>query len=91
MFIVYSLPYGVQIGYLQKYKITSETKSQIEDMFENIKFSFMTIINSVKWMDNTAKQAAIQHLEDVVYYIGSPDVMIDPSIFEQFLQYDSVY
>lgn len=59
-------------------------------MFENIKHSLIQIIQSVNWMDNIAKQAAVEHLANVAYYIGAPNVMTDEIYFEKLLQYDKV-
>lgn len=60
-------------------------------MFEDIKSVFIQIINSVHWMDTISKQAAIEHLENIVFYIGAPDIMLNQSNFESLLQYDSVW
>lgn len=77
------------MGYLQKYT-DENVRKEVNEMVHNLKTAFVGILHSINWLDNETKSAAIENIEQVVTYIGAPDVMYDMEKFESILQYDRV-
>ncbi|PSN30692.1 hypothetical protein C0J52_24914 [Blattella germanica] len=58
-------------------KVFSETKIQVEQMLTGIKSAFRSMVESVDWLDNEAKQATLQKVDNIQEIIGVPEWMLN--------------
>lgn len=72
--------FSEEIGYIYSYKyFSSDAKSKMEDMIENIKESYHNIISSQHWMSSETKKIALDKLDSMTYKVGYPDKWKDYS------------
>ena len=54
-------------------KFKKESKRDVEEMVENIREEFKSILNKTDWMDSKSKQAAIEKANLINSQIGYPN------------------
>ncbi|PSN30694.1 hypothetical protein C0J52_24912, partial [Blattella germanica] len=58
-------------------KVFSETKIQVKQILTGIKSAFRSMVESVDWLDNEAKQATLQKVDNIQDIIGVPEWMLN--------------
>lgn len=83
------MPYAEQIGYIQKYT-DDQVREGIHQMIVSVKHAFIKTLHSINWLNDKTKSAAIKNIDEIMTYVGAPNVMYDMEKFEFILQYDKV-
>ncbi|MBQ9462326.1 MAG: M13 family metallopeptidase [Bacteroidales bacterium] len=71
-----NLNYLISNRFAVKY-ITPELKLQFQDMMSRLRDAFRGRIQNLDWMSETTKASALEKLEKMKFYVGSPDKWYD--------------
>lgn len=78
-----TLPIATSALYV-KHFFKRESRDTAVEMVESIKEEFQTILQSVSWMDETTREAAMVKAKVMVAHIGYPDELMDDSKIEKY-------
>ena len=72
------MPEAVNQLYLHRY-FDSQTKQQIQALFESVRASYANLIKHAAWMDDATRRAAQTKVAALTACIGGPDLYVDLS------------
>ncbi|KAG4071253.1 hypothetical protein HA402_003957 [Bradysia odoriphaga] len=76
---------GISIGALYVKKHFEESsKAAALEIVDNIRDEFEKILQTVDWMDDVTRQAALEKLEKMATYIGYPDEIKNVTLLEEY-------
>ncbi|CAF3334120.1 unnamed protein product [Rotaria socialis] len=73
-FVNTAMGFAVSKLYIKKY-FDENARNQSLEMIENIRNSFIDILDKSTWMDNTSKVKAIEKVKGIEQHIGYPDYL----------------
>uniref|UniRef100_A0A646QFM4 Neprilysin n=1 Tax=Hemiscolopendra marginata TaxID=943146 RepID=A0A646QFM4_9MYRI len=78
---------GMALGsmFVKKY-FSEKSKQEAERMIEDIRSEFLLMLNTVDWMDEKTREAAIEKGKSIVDNIGYPDWILKPNKLDEYFK-----
>ncbi|XP_063976549.1 neprilysin-11-like isoform X2 [Diachasmimorpha longicaudata] len=65
-------------------KFPTETAPKVEEMLEDIRTSFASLVTTTAWMDKRTKVSTLEKSKKMVYVIGHPDWLFDEKVLNEY-------
>ncbi|PSN50284.1 hypothetical protein C0J52_02838 [Blattella germanica] len=75
---------------LQKLTEVNGIPQTVEDIIKNVESAFSSMIHSAKWMDRKSKEASLEKVRAVKYFIAFPDWILNKTALEEHYSQISV-